>query len=98
MAEGSDYWKFALLDIRHGRSHQLCTRAGDDKISGSAKGKSLVAKTLGKTFVAVSQLQCSRKSTRLAVNKSMKKLVQKPSSTALLRLSRSEHTDDHGRL
>src|SRR5437868_13329511 len=72
MAGGSDDWKFALLDIRHGRSHQPCTRAGDDKISGSAERKSLVAKTLGKTLVALSQLQCSRKSTRLAVSKQWK--------------------------
>jgi hypothetical protein len=42
---------------------------------------------LGKTFVAVFQLQCSRKSTGVAVTKSMKKSGQKRSSTAWLRLS-----------
>src|SRR5437899_1620521 len=72
MAGGSDHWKPALLDIRHGGSHQLWARADDDKISGSAEGKSLVAKTLGKTSVALSQLQCSRKSTRLALTKQWK--------------------------
>src|SRR5713101_9420888 len=72
MAGGRDYRKPALLDIRHGRSHQRCTRADDDNISGSAEGKSVVAKTLGKTFVAISQLQCSRKSTGLALSKQWK--------------------------
>src|SRR5260370_36899254 len=87
MAGSGDHWNSALLDLCHRRRHQSCAGKHDDKISGSAKGKRLVAKTLGKTFVAISQLQCSRKPTRVAVTKLMKKPVQKRTSTAWLRHS-----------
>ena len=72
MAGGGDHWQPALLDLRYRRSHQSGARTHDDKISGSGKRKGLVAKTLGKTFVAVFQLQCSRKSPSFAVSKLMK--------------------------
>src|SRR5437867_8433201 len=72
MAGGGDHWQPALLDLRYRRSHQSGARTHDDKISGSGKRKGVVAKTLGKTFVAVFQLQCSRKSHSFAVSKLMK--------------------------
>src|SRR6266700_5604107 len=87
MARGGDAGHTALLDIRHSRRHQPRPGTNHDKTGGSAERKRLVAKTVGKTFVALSQLQCSRKSPRPALRKSMRKIPQKRISTASLRLS-----------
>src|SRR5205807_10003790 len=87
MAASRDHWKPAVLDFRDGGSRQPCAGPHHDKTSGPPEGKSLVARTLGKTFVAFSQLQCSRKPSRAAVRNSMKNYSKKPCSTALLRLS-----------
>src|SRR5207302_7212451 len=81
-----DHWKPALLDFRDGGSRQPCAGPHHDKTSGPPEGKSLVARTVGKTFVAFSQLQCSRKPSRAAVRNSMINYSKKPCSTALLRL------------
>jgi hypothetical protein len=69
MAGTSGSGQPALPALRHRRSHQPRARAYDDQISGSAKRKGVVEKTLEENFVAVSQLQGSRKSTRLTVSK-----------------------------
>src|SRR5450631_3768690 len=72
MAGSGDRWQPALLDLRHRRRHQSCARANHHQISRAAERKRVVAKPLGKTFVAITQLQCSRKSTSFAVIKPMK--------------------------